>query len=181
MPYNSTNDTGGARNNLVYFESNGLPLFATLYLNASANPSEINEFGWVETNATGTVVGTRHKLFGGTGVYLHNLTPSPVGTIVAFTPTKYFAYYYSNVSEPVDATATVPEHGCYAYTLFNLDEPRCKEVTGGQGDHDFIVFSSDAKTSPLHTYWVTSEDPEDCVNQDGDCNLTIVRVSTNPL
>jgi hypothetical protein len=179
MPYDSVNDTGGARDNSVYFHSNGSKLLAVLFLNASANPTEINEIGWFETNSTGAVVGTRHKLYGGTGVS-QDQTPDPVGKVVIFTPTAYFGYYYSDVSEPVDATATVPEHGCYAYTLFNLDEPRCLEDSGGQGDHDFVVFSGNAKTSSNPTYWIAGEDPADCVNEDGDCNLTIMSVTALP-
>jgi hypothetical protein len=69
-----------------------------LYLNASANPVEINNFGWFETNATGTVIGTRHLLFEGTGPN-ENLTPAPVGATVFFTPTTYCAYYHADVSE----------------------------------------------------------------------------------
>jgi hypothetical protein len=98
MHYDSVNDGGGVRDNTVYFHSNGSTLIAVLYLNASANPTEINEIGWFETNSTGTVVGTRHKLYGGTGVYPHNLTPDRVGKVVIFTPTAYFGYYYSDVS-----------------------------------------------------------------------------------
>lgn len=176
MPYDPVGDTGGARDNNVYFHSTGGPLVAVLYLNATANPDEVNEFGWFETNATGTVVGTRHKLFSGTGVN-HNLIPDRVGKVVAFIPTAYFGYYYSDVSEPVYDVNGNPLHGCYAYTLFTLDEPRCLENTGGQGDHDFVVFSANAKTSSYPTYWVAGEDPADCLNQDGDCNLTIVSVT----
>ena len=73
MPYDSVadNPTGpapGARDNKVYFRSFGSTLRATLYLNATANPNEVNDFGWFSTNSSGTIVGTRHKLFGGTGV-----------------------------------------------------------------------------------------------------------------
>jgi hypothetical protein len=172
MPYDSVNDIGGARDNTVYFQSTyGQLLKATLYLNASANPSEINEFGWFETNSTGTIIGNRHMLFQGSGEPPGTLTPDPVGKSVTFTPTTYFGYYYSDVSEP---TADVPPHGCYAYTLFTLNDPRCLDATGFQGDHDFIVFQQPGYTP---TYWIVGEDPADCVNKDGDCNLTIVKVT----
>ena len=174
MPYNSVNDTGGARDNKVYFQSTGGKLKATLFLNASAVPTEINEFGWFETNATGTVVGTRHKLFQGSGESPNLTTPDPVGKTVIFKPTTYFGYYYSDVSEPTPPSP--PQHGCYAYTLFNLDEPRCTDASGHQGDHDLVVFSENPGSS--HTnYWIAGEDPTDCTSKDGDCNLTIVKVS----
>ena len=173
MPYDSENDSGGARDDTVYFHSTGGKLRATLFLNASAYATEINEFGWFETNSGGTVVGARHMLFQGTGDSSGTLTPDPVGKTVAFKPTPYFGYYYSDVSEPTSGT---PSHGCYAYTLFKLDDPRCTEKSGHQGDHDFVVFT-DNPGSGRATYWIAGEDPADCTNQDGDCNLTMVKVA----
>jgi len=192
-PYDSVGDTGGARDNKVYFRNNGSTLVATLFLNATANPNEVNDFGWFQTNSTGTVVGTRHKLFSGTGVTKDQI-PTPTGTAVVFTPTRYFGFYYSDVSEPacpdgtdtylnglstpcVDPNAVL--HGCYAYSLFNLNDQKCVDATGGQGDHDFVVFSGNAGTSSRPTYWVVGEDPSDCANNDGDCNQTIVRITHN--
>jgi hypothetical protein len=174
MPFDSINDSGGARDNVVYFHNTGGLFVATLFLNASANPIEINEFGWFETNATGSVVGARHILFQGSGEPTGTLTPDRVGKTVVFTPTTYFGYYYSDVSEPADIPA--PSHGCYAYTIFNLNEPRCTEAGGFQGDHDFVVFATNPGSSRT-AYWIAGEDPADCTNQDGDCNLTLVRVS----
>jgi hypothetical protein len=192
MPYDQVADdpagaAPGARDNKVYFRSSGGPLVATLYLNATANPNEVNDFGWFETNSTGTVAGTKHKLFGGTGV-TKDLIPTPTGTSVTFTPTRYFGYYYSDVSEPAcpDGTdtpcadPTAPLHGCYAYSLFGLNDPKCVETTGGQGDHDFVVFSGNATSSSRPTYWIAGEDPADCASNDGDCNLTVVKVTAAP-
>jgi len=183
QPYISASDTGGARDNTVYFRSTGGRLRATLYLNFSANPTEINEFGWFETNATGASIGNRHILFQGSGEPTGSLTPDPVGKTVTFSPTRYFGYYYSDVSEPAcpdgtDQPCADPNailHGCYANTLFNLNDARCTEAGGNQGDHDLVVFKDGG--SSLHpNYWVVGEDPTDCANQDGDCNLTIVKV-----
>jgi hypothetical protein len=194
MPYDSAGDTGGARDNKVYFRSPGGSLVATLFLNATANPNEVNDFGWFETNAAGTVVGTRHKLFSGTGVTKDQI-PTPTGTVAVFTPTRYFGYYYSDVSEPAcpDGTDTYLNglttpcadpnailHGCYAYSIFTLNDQKCVDSTGGQGDHDFVVFSGNATTSSRPTYWINGEDPSDCATNDGDCNLTIVRVAPAP-
>jgi hypothetical protein len=189
MSYDSVGDTGGARDNVVYFHSASGSLVATLYLNATANPDEVNDFGWFETNVTGTLAGTRHKLFSGTGVTKDQI-PTPTGTTLIFTPTKYFGYYYSDVSEPAcpDGTdpnnsdppcgnAALPLHGCYVYSMFGFNDQRCVEATGGQGDHDFVVFSANAKTSTRPTYWIAGEDPADCASNDGDCNLTMVRIS----
>jgi len=182
MPYNSATDTGGARDNVVYFHSTGARLTATLMLNASANANEINEFGWFETNASGTFLGTRHLLFQGSGEPAGTLTPDPVGSVATFTPTVYFGFYYSDVSEPACPNGSNPPcsppgplHGCYTYTVFAFVEPRCLESTGKQGDHDFVVFGKNTD-SERPTYWVVGEDPVDCKAKDGDCNLTIVRV-----
>jgi hypothetical protein len=172
MPYDSVNDLGGARDNTVYFNSAGGQLKATLLLNMSSVPNEINEFGWFETNSTGTVIGTRHILFQGSGEPPGTLTPDRVGKTVTFTPTPYFGYYYSDVSEPANSPA--PTHGCFAYTLFALNEPRCTEAGGLQGDHDFVVFLQNRQQGPV--YWIAGEDPAGCVSLDGDCNLTLVRV-----
>jgi hypothetical protein len=194
MPYDSVSDTGGLRDDKVYFHSSGGSLVATLYLNATANPDEVNDFGWFETNSTGTAMGARHKLFSGTGVTKDQI-PTPTGTTVIFTPTRYFGYYYSDVSEPacpdgtdtylnglstpcVDPNAVL--HGCYANSIFTLNDQKCVEATGNQGDHDFVVFSANAKTSSHPTYFIAGEDPADCANNDGDCNLTVVRVTAVP-
>jgi hypothetical protein len=71
-------------------------------------------------------------------------------------------------------------HGCYAYSLFSLNDQKCVDATGGQGDHDFVVFSGNATSSSRPTYWINGEDPADCAGNDGDCNLTIVRVAPAP-
>jgi hypothetical protein len=188
MPYDPVADTGGARDNTVFFRSAGGRLRATLYLNATANPNEVNDFGWFETNSTGSVVGTRHLLFSGTGVTKDQI-PTATGTSIVFTPTRYFGFYYSDVSEPAcpDGTdpsnldpqcgnAALPLHGCYANTLFNLNDAKCVDATGGQGDHDFVVFK-DGGSSTHPNYWVAGEDPADCANNDGDCNLTMVKIA----
>ena len=181
MFYDSVGDTLGARDNTVYFRSTGGRLRATLYLNATANPDEVNDFGWFETNATGTIVGTRHLLFSGTAVTKDQI-PTPTGTSLVFSPTRYFGFYYSDVSEPAcpdgtDQPCADPNallHGCYAYSLFSRNDARCTEVGGNQGDHDFVVFKDGTPSHP--NYWIAGEDPADCANQDGDCNLTIVKV-----
>lgn len=176
---------GGARDPKLYFKNSGTQTRsgfrwnsyrATLYLNQSSVPCGINAFGWFETNSTRTVIGNMHQLFSGTGepCYSCALTPSPVGSTVTFAPTQYFGYYYSDVSEPTQVNG-VDDHGCYAYTLFTLNEPNC---VGSQnnGDHDFAVFSTNPGSSHA-TYWIAGEDPTDCTNQDGDCNMTIVKVA----
>jgi hypothetical protein len=184
-PGNGALGTGGARDNSVFFKNSGSSsrsgyrwnsYKATLYLNASAVPCGINAFGWFETNAGGTVIGNMHQLFQGTGEprYACALTPSSVGSTVTFTPTQYFGYYYSDVSEPTQVNG-LDDHGCYAYTLFNLNEPNCQP--NNQGAHDLVVFSTNPGSSHA-TYWIAGEDPADCTTQDGDCNMTIVKVSS---
>jgi hypothetical protein len=210
-PGNGRLGTGGARDNTVYFKNSGTSTRsgyrwnsykATLYLNATAVPCGVNAFGWFETNSSGGAIGTRHELFSGTGEprYSCALVPSSVGSTVTFTPTQYFGFYYSDVSEPAcndgstDPQNFTPEvcpinigggngHGCYAYTLFNLNEPRCTNNDTNpngntNGDHDFAIFSTNPGSSHA-TYWIAGEDPTDCSSQDGDCNLTIVRISSS--
>jgi hypothetical protein len=182
QPYDSVNDANGLRDDKVYFRSSGARLRATLYLNATANPSEVNDFGWFETNSTGTIAGTRHLLFSGTGNNYDQI-PTATGTSVTFTPTRYFGFYYSDVSEPAcpdgtDQPCADPNaalHGCYAYSIFTLNEPRCTESGGQQGDHDFVIFKDGTPLRP--NYWVAGEDPADCADKDGDCNLTIVKIT----
>jgi hypothetical protein len=209
---NGTLGTGGARDPMVYFKNSGTSTRsgyrwnsykATLYLNATAVPCGVNAFGWFETNSSGNAIGTRHELFSGTGEprYSCNLVPSSVGSTVTFTPTQYFGFYYSDVSEPAcNDGATDPQrltppnvcpsnlgggygHGCYAYTLYNLNDSRCTNNDTNpngntNGDHDFAVFSTNPGSSHT-TYWIAGEDPGDCSTQDGDCNLTIVKVSAS--
>jgi hypothetical protein len=158
MPFDSVNDANGALDPKVYFRRKGeQKLKATLELQLSTVPVEINEFGWFETNATGSVVGTRHILFKGGGVPPGTLTPDPVGKTVTFKPTHYFGYYFTDVSE----------NGCLAYTLFGFD-------TSGCSNHNIVVFAT-KPSSPHSAFWIAGEDPAGC--GDGDCNLTLVKVT----
>jgi hypothetical protein len=166
MPYNAASDSGGAIDPKVYFgNASGKTLQATLYLNTATNTREINEFGWFETNSGGTVNGTKHKLFQGTG-FSQTLTPDPVGKTVTFTPTRYFGFYYNDVSDPQTSSS-----GCNAYTIFAFNDSDCTNASG-QGDHVFAVFLQ-PETDPI--YWVAGQDPSACTF-DGDCNLTLVKV-----
>ncbi len=108
----------------MYFRTirGGQSYTATLFLNTATNTTEINEFGWFQTNSTGTLNGTKHVLFRGSGI-THNLTPDPVGTTVTFTPTQYFGFYYSDVSDEEDDNG--PPHGCWASTIFAFNDEDC--------------------------------------------------------
>jgi hypothetical protein len=174
-PYDSANDTGGARDDKVYFKSKYAQTYkATLYLNTASNTTEINEFGWFETDATGSVSGTRHVLFHGSGNPPGTATPDPVGTTATFAPTQYYGFYYQDVSDPQTLN---PYEGCIAYTIFAFNDSDCTAAgTGpnspGQGDHVFAIFMQ-PNQDPI--YWIAGQDPTKCKN-DGDCNLTIVKV-----
>jgi hypothetical protein len=157
MTYNSAGDAQGAIDPLVYFKRAGEHLKATLQLQLSSKSTEINEFGWFETNKTGSALGPKHRLFQGSGVPPGSLTPDPVGKAVIFKPTQYFGYYYSDVSE----------NGCLVYTLSTFTDPSCS-------DHNFAVFAT-KPGSHRNTYVIAGEDPPGC--NDGDCNLTLVRVA----
>jgi hypothetical protein len=192
MPYDSVNDgqngsPAGALDPKVYFRTNvsGESFQATLYLNTATNNYEINDFGWFETNSTGSVIGTKHLLFHGTGFPTNPSapgTPDPVGKVVAFTPTQYFGFYFSDVSDEEDQNG--PPHGCYAYTIFTMNDEDCTQAGAGtnvpgQGDHVFAIFlQQNGGRAPF--YWVAGQDPSMCSN-DGDCNLTIVKVRRLPL
>ncbi|MBU6503997.1 MAG: hypothetical protein KGQ35_14170 [Burkholderiales bacterium] len=157
MPYDAVGDTGGGFDPAVYFKDKDKhKLAATLMLNLSSNPKEINEFGWFETDAAGSAIGTRHKLFQGGGVPPGSLTPDPVGKTASFKPTEFFGYYYADVSEG----------GCFTYTLSKFNDSDC-------ADHNFVVFSA-GKSGEHEGFWIAGEDPPGC--GDGDCNLTLVRV-----
>ena len=121
MPYNSATDTGGAMDPTVYFRTRvGQSYRATLYLNSATNTREINEFGWFETNSTGTVNGTKHVIFQGSGFPPGTLAPDPVGKVVTFTPTQYFGFYYSDVSDPERLSG--PEHGCFVLPQLEMEK-----------------------------------------------------------
>jgi hypothetical protein len=180
--YNSATDSGGAMDPVMYFKaSSGVTYQATLYLNTASNTNEINEFGWFETDAYGSVNGTRHALFQGSGNPPGTNTPDPEGKVVAFTPTQYFGYYFQDVSDPQTVT---PYQGCLAYTIFAFNDPDCtangtSSYGPGQGDHVFAVFLQQSPhRSPI--YWIAGQDPSTC-NADGDCNLTIVKVRRLPV
>jgi hypothetical protein len=162
MPYNSATDTGGDFDKKVYFHRgpNEHELKATLELQFTTVPGEINEIGWFETDAAGSVAGTRHILFRGGGVPPGSATPDPVGKTVEFKPTEHFGYYFSDVSEK----------GCLAYTISSFnDTAPLKDCT----DHNLVVFSKN-HTATHPTFWIAAEDPPGCA--DGDCNLTIMKV-----
>jgi hypothetical protein len=156
MSYDSAGDLHGAIDPLVYFRSTGAALKATLQLQLSSKSTEINEFGWFETNATGSVLGPKHRLFQGSGVPPGSLTPDKVGKAVTFKPTHYFGYYYSDVSE----------NGCHVYTVSSFTDPSCS-------DHNFVVFATHPG-SAQNSFVIAGEDPPGC--NDGDCNLTLVKV-----
>jgi hypothetical protein len=154
MTYNSAADTGGGQDPLVYFKRDSKRLRATLQLQLSTAATEINEFGWFETNSTGTTLGPTHRLFRGSGI---PPGPSPVGKQGTFKPTKYFGFYYKDVSE----------QGCSVYTISSFTtNPNCS-------GHVFAVFAT-KPSSTSNVFEIAGLDPPGCA--DGDCNLTLVRI-----
>jgi hypothetical protein len=156
--YNSAADTGGARDLLVYFKSNGSRLKATLQLNLGSTPKDINEFGWFETNATGTTLGATHKLYQGAGDPQGSLVPDPVGKVVIFTPTQYFGFYFKDVSE----------NGCLVSSIASFTSPNCCS------DHLFAVFATHPGQHD-NVFEIAGLDPPTCTPDD-DCNLTLVKI-----
>lgn len=179
MTYNAAADSGGLIDPKMYFRANrgGQSYQATLYLNTATNTYEINAFGWFETNAFGTLNGTKHVLFHGSGYPAGSSTPDVIGKTVTFTPTQYFGFYYEDESDP--ETLNGPEHGCWAYTIFGFNDEDCTQAgapgnSPGQGDHNFAIFLQEI-AGQVPTYWVAGQDPSKC-SEDGDCNLTVVKV-----
>jgi len=160
MSYNSANDTGGARDPNFFFEKDSPnPLQATLELQLSVFPNEINEFGWFETDSTGSMIGPRHLLFFGSP------NPDPAGTTVTFTPTQFYGYYYRDVSDP-------PPNGCLAFTLTRFNTGAC--LTGFEAPHPLAAFTTDPNSAQA-TFWIAGLNAaSEC--QGADCNLTLVKV-----
>jgi hypothetical protein len=157
LTYNSAADTGGGEDTRVYFKSDNHRLTATLQLQLSTVDTEINEFGWFETNSTGTMLGPLHRLFQGSGVPPGSSVPSPVGKKVTFKPTTFFGFYYKDVSEG----------GCPVYTIASFTtNPNCS-------GHVFAVFAT-KPGSTNNVFEIGGLDPPGCT--DGDCNLTLVRI-----
>jgi hypothetical protein len=85
------------------------------------------------------------------------LVPSPVGTEVTFKPSKYFGFYFKDVSE----------QGCLAYTIAGFTtDPKCS-------GHVFAVFAK-KPGSTNKVFEIAGLDPPCC--DDGDCNLTLVKI-----
>ena len=78
--------------------------------------------------------------------------------------------------DPFGLDLALPLHGCYAYSVFGFNGRKSVDATGGQGNHDFVVFKDGTPTGP--NYWIAGEDSTDCANKDGDCNLTMVKLVT---
>lgn len=162
MPYDASADSGGAIDPNVYFHRShaGQMLHATLQIQLSTVPNEINEIGWFETDATGSIAGTRHVLFRGGALPPAPSNPDPVGKMASFKPTAYFGYYFADVSE----------NSCLAYSLAGFTENG-----NGCAAHSVVVFSGNhAAAHP--TYWIAGIDPPGC--NDGDCNLTLIKVGS---
>jgi hypothetical protein len=166
MSYDPDLDTGGALDPKVWFKRD-IPnrLKATLELQLSNNANEINEFGWFETDKDGSFVGRRHRLFKGSGSSAGSTTPDPVGTTVSFRPTKYYGYYFLDVSEG----------SCLVSTLFSFNTPICRDSL----PHNFAVFATDPG-SRLSSFWIAGLNaPLECQGE-ADCNLTLVKIQPIP-
>jgi len=155
MSFNSATDTGGAIDPNFFFSGDTPnPLQATLELQLSNGTNEINEFGWFETDSTGSMKGPLHRLF------LGSPKPDPAGTTVTFTPTQFYGYYYFDISER-----------CFVATLSSLNDPVC---SAAQEFHNLAAFTTDPNSAQA-TFWIAGLNAAiECVNN--DCNLTLVKV-----
>src|SRR6266700_1574860 len=158
MSFDSVTDTGGAIDpNFFFNRDTPNPLQATLELQLSRVPSEINEFGWFETDSTGSMIGPLHRLFVGSP------NPDPAGTTVTFTPTQFYGYYYLDFSEG----------NCFVATLSSFNTPGCSAAPNALF-HNLAAFTTDP-TSAQATFWIAGLNAAiECVG--ADCNLTLVKV-----
>jgi hypothetical protein len=160
---------GGALDSRFFFKKDTPnELRATLELQLSRLASELNEFGWFETNADGTLIGEMHPLFLGSR---SPTGPTPVGTVVTFTPTRFYGYYFIDVSEP------------FCPPILSVPNPpnRCTTPLSDPdvfAQHSLAVFATDPG-SPLSSFWIAALNaPREC--QSADCNLTLVKVQPIP-
>jgi hypothetical protein len=76
--------SNGSADPNVYFAGNGSAGgSASLQLTIAGN-ADINQFGWVQTNSSGGIIGSLNPLFSGLNA---------TGQTVGFTPTAYFAFF----------------------------------------------------------------------------------------
>jgi hypothetical protein len=162
MSYDSAADTGGALDPNFFFKREAPNMLrATLELQLSTLANEINEFGWFETNSSGSTIGPMHQLFAGSP------DPSPLGISVAFNPTQYYGYYFRDISE-----------NCLVATLLihNICTDLRPDLIVFQ--HSLAAFATDLTnpTSPLSSFWIAGLNaPGEC--RGADCNLTLVEVA----
>jgi hypothetical protein len=158
LAYDASADTGGGLDPKMYFKKDTPNrLQATLELQLSSSANELNEFGWFETNKNGSLVGTTHTLFKGSGTG----GATPVGTSVEFKPTHYYGYYFRDVSEG----------NCLVSSIFVSNS--CT-TPPNSNRHSIAIFATDP-SSRFSSYWIGALDsPGEC--QGADCNLGVVKV-----
>ncbi|MGA9304175.1 MAG: PEP-CTERM sorting domain-containing protein [Candidatus Sulfotelmatobacter sp.] len=159
--YNSTTDFGGSLDPNFFFKSTGAEtLKVTLEVSLATSPAEKNNFGWVETDSIGNVIGHPQQLFSSSDV---------PGAVATFQPTDFYAYYFQDVSESM-GTLT----GCEVFTVSSFNTDPCS----ASGEfHDMAAFATNPN-SPSTPFWIAGLDaPTECTPGDGaDCNLTLVDV-----
>jgi hypothetical protein len=156
LSYNQFTDTGGALDPQFFFQRAAPEtLKATLEVSL-AKFGETNNFGWFETNNTGSIIGATHQLFSATDA---------LGTTTTFQPTQFFGYYYQDISE-----------NCFVFTLSLANTGICGP-TGSEPKHEFAAFALNP-TSTGTAFWLAGLDHNlECTPGGGaDCNLTVVEV-----
>jgi len=204
MSYDSVADTGGALDRKFFFKRDTpIALQATLELQLSRFANEINEFGWFETDETGSIIVQRHRLFTGSGFPFGSSTPDPVGTTVTFTPTQFYGYYFIDFSEafcppiftvldlpnrctePGSASPDCPPNGGVPEVpnicTTPLSDPSIDPSIAIFSQHSLAVFATDP-SSPLSSFWIAGlNGPRECFPPPAaDCNLTLGKVAPIP-
>jgi hypothetical protein len=168
--YDPVSDTGGLLDPKFFFKKDTPnKLRATLELQLSRFANELNEFGWFETNKDGSFIGPLHPLFMGS---MSPTGPTPLGTTVSFSPTRFYGYYFIDVSEPFcRPILSVPNPPNICTTP--LSNPSVFS------QHSLAAFATDPG-SPLTSFWIAALNaPREC--QGADCNLTLVKVQPIPM
>lgn len=162
--YNSTFDFGGGLDPNFFFKRTAPEtLNATLEVSLATSPNETNNFGWIETDSTGAVIGHPQQLFS---------SSDRPGAVATFQPTDFYAYYFQDISES-GGTLT----NCEVFTVSSFNTFPCDGSNFVFRDHQLAAFATDPN-SPLTSFWIAGLNATaECTPGDGaDCNLTLVEV-----
>jgi hypothetical protein len=162
--YNSGTDFGGALDPNFFFQraAPGETIKAILQVSVTAEPNLLNNFGWFERNADGSINDHLNPLFS---------AANKVGDVATFQPTGDYGYYFNDVSE-----------GCFVFTLSSAptSQPNCG--SSFSPPHALAAFAINPSGNAATSFWIAGLNaPSECKPPGNDCNLTLVSVDTVPI